>query len=310
MLWCLMSIAGRLRPSHLNLLMRIAESGQLQRAAQIMAMSQPAASRVLADIEARAGGPLFERHPKGMKPTLLGEICIRHAKVILEELEALDGDARRVASGEFGRVRVGAVTGPAVGLLMPAVLETKRAAPDIEMTIEVGPSTELVRGLVEGRFDFVISRLPPDYDSRDFRLHPARSEIVSLLVRPEHPLARRSEVELRDLVDFAWVIQELGSPIRRAVEAAFHEQGLDTPKNVTNSSSLLVALGLMERTDTIAPQSQEVAQMLAQGPLGANLTVLQLAEPILISPCFIIQNRFRQLPSVAERLFQSVLKKL
>lgn len=305
-----MDFAHRLKPAHLNLLMKIAESGQLQRAAQMSAMSQPAASRILADVEDRAGGPLFERHPKGMVPTPLGDICIRHAKIILEEYGALDEDARRITAGEAGRVRVGAVTGPAVGLLMPAVRGVKASAPDIEVTIEVGPSVELMRGLVEGRFDFVIDRIPPEYDSREFRLQPARSEVVTLLVRPEHPLAGREEVSLADLLDHEWVVQEIGSPIRQAVEAAFHRQELDTPARVTNSSSLVVALSLLAATDTIAPQSEEVAQMLTGRSLGANIVSLNLADPIMVSPCFIIQNRFRQLPRAADLVLNAVFETL
>ena len=305
-----MDFANYLKPAHLNLLMKIAESGQLQRAAQMVAMSQPAASRVLADIEDRAGGALFERHPKGMVPTALGDICIRHAKIILEEYGALGEDARRITAGQFGRVRVGAVTGPAVGLLMPAVRAVKAEAPDIEMTIEVGPSTELVRGLVEGRFDFVIARIPPEYDPRDFRLQPARSEVVSLLVRPEHPLADRKQVTLDELSDYEWVVQEIGSPIRQAVEAAFHTKHIGTPRRVTNSSSLLVVLSLLETTDTIAPQSEEVATMLTRGPLGTKIVALELADPIMVSPCFIIRNRFRQLPQAAELVLNTVFETL
>ncbi|NSY40184.1 LysR family transcriptional regulator [Leisingera sp. ANG59] len=305
-----MDIATRLKPAHLNLLVKVAESGQLQRAAQMVGMSQPAASRILADIEERMGGPLFERHPKGMKGTALGDLCIRHAKVILEEYGALDEDARRITSGQSGRVRVGAVTGPAVGLLMPAILAVKASAPDIEMTIGVGPSTELVRGLVEGRFDFVIARIPPEYDSRDFRLQPARSEIVSLLVRPDHPLAKQKLIDLSDLNRFEWVIQEIGSPIRQAVEAAFHEKKIATPTRITNSSSLLVVLSLLESTDTIAPQSEEVAKMLADGPLGTNIVTLELADPIMVPPCFIIRNRFGQLPQAAIQLINAVFENL
>jgi len=305
-----MNFAYRLKPQHIELVLRIAETGQLQRAAQMAAMSQPAASRVLSEIEQRAGGPLFERHPKGMSLTALGEICIRHGKVILEEYDALDSEAMRVAGGEKGLVRVGAVTGPAVGLLMPAIRKIKAIAPDIEMTIDVGPSSDLVRGLAEGRFDFVISRLPSEYDSRDFHLHPARSEQVSLIVRPQHPLAGRKEITLDALLGFEWVVQERGSPIRQAVESAFLEKGLSAPERVSNSSSLLVVLSLLEGTDTIAPQTIEVAKMLADGPLGANLTMLELAEPITVSPCFVIRNRFRQLPAAADRLLRAVLEEL
>lgn len=304
-----MDLSRRLKPAHLDLILRIAETGQLQRAAQMVAMSQPAASRLLTEIESRAGGPLFERHPKGMTPTALGEICLRHGKIVLEELDSLDREASRVTSGHSGHVRVGAVTGPAVGTLVPALLAIKEDAPDVEMTIEVGPSTELVRGLVEGRFDFVISRLPAEHDSRDFRMHPARSEIINLLVRPGHPLSGR-RVTLPDLLAHEFVIQERGSPIRQAVEAAFLDRGLPTPRRVTNSSSLLVVLSLLDSTDMIAPQSLEVARMLTQGPAGHRIETLEMDEPIAVSPCFVIRNRFRQLPVAADRVLSAVLARL
>lgn len=305
-----MSFARRLKPNHLQLLVRIGETGQLQIAAEMSAMSQPAASRILADIEVQAGSPLFERHAKGMVPTKLGEVCLQHATVILEEFDAIDAQAGRLAAGETGHVRVGAVTGPAVGLLMPAIRQVKESAPGIEVTIEVGPSTELVRGLFEGRFDFVVSRLPPEYDSRDFRMHPARSEIVSLLVRPGHPLAGQEKLPLSALLDFEWVAQEIGSPIRQAVEQAFLGSGLTTPPNVTNSSSLLVVLAMLEQTDAIAPLASEVGNLLADGPIGANLLALDLEAPITVSPCFVIQQRHRKLLVAAERVHQAVLRNL
>jgi DNA-binding transcriptional LysR family regulator len=305
-----MPFATHLKPNHLRLLLRIAETGQLQRAAAMTAVSQPAASRVLAEIEGQAGAPLFDRHAKGMEPTELGSIYIRHAKVILEEFDALQFETRRQTAGEIGHIRVGAVTGPAVGVLMPAIREAKAETPDVEITIEVGPSTELVRGLVEGRFDFIISRLPSDYDSRDFRMHPARSEIVSLVVRPEHPLAGRRAVSLETLTEFEWVIQEIGSPIRQAVEAAFLSRGQDTPGKVTNSSSLLMVLAMLESTDVIAPLASEVADMLSKGPIRANLVTLDLETPISVSPCFIIQGRFRKLAGGPQRLIEAVFRHL
>ena len=81
-----MDLARRLKPNQLQLLLRVAETGQLQQAAHMMAMSQPAASRILGDVETLVGSPLFLRHPKGMEPTPIGKVFIRHAKAILEQL--------------------------------------------------------------------------------------------------------------------------------------------------------------------------------------------------------------------------------
>ncbi|GGE50998.1 LysR family transcriptional regulator [Actibacterium pelagium] len=305
-----MDFARRLKPHQLWLLVKIAETGQLQLAANKAAMSQPAASRILADVETLVGNPLFIRHPKGMETTQIGKVFVRHAKVILETLDELEIEATRISKGDVGHVRIGSVTGPAVGSLMPAVRQIRAETPEIELTIEVGPSTDLVRGLSEGRFDFVIARLPPEYDSRDFKLHPARSEKVSLLAHPDHELVGKPSVALEETLSYHWVIQELGSPIRQAVESAFLHQGLPTPPRVTNSSSLLVVLSLLESPNTISPQTQEVATLLSSGPLQAEIAILDVAAPMTVSPCFIIENRFGSLSKAAERVLTAVLSRL
>lgn len=301
-----MDIARRLKPNQLRLIMKIAETGKLQIASRQLAVSQPAASRTLVEVETLFGAPLFFRHPKGMEPTNLGRLCLRHAKVILGELDTLEAEAQQFSQGTTGHVKVGAVTGPAVGSLMPAVRRIKEKAPNIEVTIEVAPSTELMRGLVEGRFDFVICRIPTGYDSRDFQLYPARSEQVSLLVRPEHPLAAHEKLKLDALLDFEWVIQEIGSPIRQAIENAFSSQGLRTPQRIINSSSHLVMLSMLEATDAIVPQSEEVASLLCGDKIHSNLRRLSLSVDISVPPCFVILNRAAQIGKAAENLLHEV----
>ncbi|NIZ08175.1 LysR family transcriptional regulator [Pseudooceanicola sp. HF7] len=305
-----MDLIRRLKPTHLRLIAEIAQRQKLQLAAEALAMSQPAASRMLAEIESEAGAPLFIRHPRWMEPTPIGLVFLRHIRVILTELDSLQTEVENLNIGQSGEVRVGAVTGPAMGYLMPAIRKIKEEAPDIEATIEVGPSSQLVRGLKEGRFDFIIARLPTDEDHGEFRVYPARSEGVKLMVRSGHPLAGRRDLSLEELARYEWVVQERGSPIRRAVEAAFLETGKAVPRNVNNSSSLLVVLALLSRSDVISPQSEEVAEILTHESLGAKLSVLDLNRDIRVSPYFVLANRGQQLPRISERVLQEVLRRL
>ena len=305
-----MPLIRQSKPSHLALILRIAETGQLQAAAQALSMSQPAASRILADLEKSVGAPLFERTPKGMNVTPLGEAYLRHARVILSELDSLSKDVQRLKSGQAGEVRIGSVTGPAVAVLLPAIQAMRQKAPHIDLTIEVGPSTDLIRGLNEGRFDFIFARIPATQDSRDYLVHPARSEIVKLLIRGAHPLAGQKQVTLDALRAYDWIIQERGSPIRLAVEEAFHSAGVPTPPHVINSSSLLVVLSLIETSDIIAPLSNEVASLLSDASLGTRLTTIDISQEISVSPYFIIRNRFKQLPQAAQQFYEEVLLQL
>ncbi|WP_428924886.1 LysR family transcriptional regulator [Marinibacterium sp. SX1] len=305
-----MDLARRLKPHHLRLIVKIAESGKLQIAAAALAMSQPAASRVLAELETDIGARLFERHAKGMVPTRIGAAFLQHGRAILGTMDSLATEVEELKEGQAGEVRVGSVTGPAVQCLVPAVQAVRASTPGVEVSIEVGPSTELVRGLEEGRFEFVLARLPQDYDPRQFDILPARHEHVSLVVHEDHPLAGARDLALSQLTAFDWVVQERGSPIRAAVEGAFFAAGVPVPPGVTNSSSLLVMLALLEDSHVIAPVSDEVAGLLTRPGIGARLRRLDIAQPIAVTPYFIIQSRARQFSPAVERVQAEVLARL
>jgi DNA-binding transcriptional LysR family regulator len=164
--------------------------------------------------------------------------------------------------------------------------------------------------LQEGRFDFVIARVPPGYDSREFDITPARVEEVSFVVRRAHPLAEQAEVTLAEIAAYEWVIQERGSPIRQALEAAFLTAGLAAPQRITNSSSLIVALAILETSDAIAPQTREVVELLTRGDAGANLATLRLTEPIVVSPYFIIRVPSRPFHSATEQILMEVFRRI
>lgn len=304
------SLINRVKPKHLDLVLRIAETEQLQLAAQAMAMSQPAASRILADLEAAFGAALFTRHPLGMTPTPAGEVLIRHARVVVTALETMGNDLSDLRSGTSGSVRIGTVTGPAVACLMPAIKAVLADSPELHVSVDVAPSTALFRHLEEARYDFVLGRTTPGHQTRDFRLHPGRAEVVSLMVHTTHPLAGQADVDLSALAPYPWVIQAEGNPIREAVEGAFHSAGVAVPRVVLNSSSLLVALDFVADGRAIAPQTQEVQSLLAAAHIGANVTALATRTPIVVAPYFVIQDGRRALSHAAQRVLDEVLSRL
>ena len=300
-------LSHRLKPSHLRLIRAIHDSGKLHLAADAAGMSQPAASRLLSEIETDAGGPLFERLPRGMVPTAIGEAFVRHARVILSEVDALSTEIGQLTDGMAGAVRVGAVTGPAVGALVPALLAVREAVPDIQPTIEVAPSVTLIRGLEEGRFDFVLARIGSGSELRSFQAYPGRTEQVSLLVNSGHVLVGRT-VSLEETAPYEFVIQEPGSPIRTALENAFLEHRLQTLRRITNSWSLLVALSIIMGSDAIATQTREVAQLLADSETG--LAIIETEEKIVVPSFLVLHLRQRPLSPLAEMLLDEFLRRL
>lgn len=296
-----------LKPVQLRLIVEIARHGQLQLASAAVSLTQPAASRMLAEIERMVGAPLFLRQPKGMEPTEIGAVMVRRARAMLREMRSMATEVQALREGHGGAVRVGAVTGPAVGYLVPAIRAIKREAPDVEITVDVLPSRDLLRQLTVGEMDFALARVLPEFDSREFDIHPMRDEKVAMLVRAGHPLARAPRVTFTELTDYEWIMQERGAPIREATLDAFGAVGLAEPENIVNSPSLLLMIAYLSKSDAIAGMSEEVAQLLTQPPVGASFAVLTLPREVRVSPYYMLSLKRRPLSPVAARLRELVI---
>ncbi|QJD16469.1 LysR family transcriptional regulator [Paracoccus sanguinis] len=289
-----------LKLSQLRLIAAIDRHRQIIHAAEALGISQPAASRSLAEIERLLDAALFDRHPRGMTPTAAGEIVARRAHALLTGLSDLGRELDEMGDGLSGVVRVGAVTGPALGCVVPALRRLKALAPRIEIAVEVAPSAALLTLLEQGALDFLLARVPDGHPADGLRVEPGVAETLCCLIRRSHPLAGRDGVPMAEAARYPWVLQDRGAPIRVAVERAFWAEGLDPPVDITASSSPLLALALVQDTNALCPVSAEVAR-LAQGE-GHRFTTLSLARPFELSPCQLISRAARSLSPAAERM--------
>jgi DNA-binding transcriptional LysR family regulator len=162
-------LANRLLPKHFSLIRAVAEYGQLSLAANALAMTQPAASRMLADIERQVDAPVFVRTPKGMEPTAIGSALARRAENLLEEIREAAREVEAIRRGLTGTVRVGAVTGGAVGYVVPAIQALKAETETVDIHVDVAASGSLIADLLAGQLDFVLGRIPPASTPPDSR---------------------------------------------------------------------------------------------------------------------------------------------
>ncbi|WEX07789.1 LysR family transcriptional regulator [Chelativorans sp. AA-79] len=302
--------ASRLKLSHFRLIAAVAEHGQMSPAAAALSMTQPAASRMLREIERLVGAPLFERHARGMSPTEVGRLLSRHADTLLTEVRAAIVEVEEFKQGKGGRVRVGAVTGAAVGYVMPAIQKLKATSPNADVHIDVAPSDALIRDLMAGHFDFVLGRVPPPFDPRDFMISSGRSEIVDLVVRRDHPRAGANAMSIIDLGGYEWILQSVGAPVRVAVERAFIDAGGSIPPNIIHTTSLLAMIALLVTSDAIAPLSREVSDLLGGNGGGLGLAILPIREALVVDPYHLLSLRSRPLSPLALRLKGLVVQEL
>jgi DNA-binding transcriptional LysR family regulator len=300
-----------LKLAHMRMIVALDDHGQVSAAAQVLGMSQPAASRMIAEMESILRAPLCERLARGVGLTPYGKALARRARVILLELREVDREISDLRTGKGGSVFLGAVTAPAIELAVPAIRRVRENNPRIEVNIQVDTSAVLARELLASRHDFIIARIPDDLNPRLFESREIGVEKACLIVRKGHPLAGTGVSAAERLVDYDWVFQPAGSLLRRTIERHLISRNVPLPERVLNTGSILLTLVMVAKSDAIAPVSTEVADFIrSDDGLAGAIDILQLDFEIDVQPYSLIKVRNRVLSPAAAALHAQILRQI
>lgn len=297
-------IRARLKTRQLLLLVALAEEGNIHRAAQVLSMTQPAASKLLKDLEDVLEVPLFDRLPRGMRPTWYGETMIRHARMALASLNQAHDELTALKAGHFGQVGIGAITSPGLSLLPPAVALVKQEHPSLRIALDIETSPVLMGRLEQGKLDILVGRLFAEHDKTHLRYEPLTEEMVCAVTRPGHPLLGVSGLALRDVLATGWIVPPAGSMLRHRFDLMFQQEGLAPPVNIIETAALLFITRMLQQSDMVAVLAADVAHYYASHGIVA---VLPLDMPCHMDDFGLI-TRTDRLLSPAAKVMMKALK--
>lgn len=297
--------------SHLRLLAELSRQSRLTDAAAALGITQPAASRLMAEIEHVADAEIYVRSGRGIELTEVGKTLAERCVRVLQELTDAATDIEHHLSGQRGQVHIGSVTGPAVEYVLPAIRHIRLSYPEISVSVEIGPSTVLAPMLEEGRLDFSLSRVPLDVDPDLFDEQPLRREPACMVARLDHPLIRHpSPIPAHALLGFDWVFPPIGAPIRTTAESALRDMGLQLPTKILTTSSFLFTLATIQRSNAIGPVARSVAESFALLPDGSpgTIAILDTDLPLSVETYSFLTRRAQTLTPVARIVAKEILK--
>ncbi|WGS54937.1 LysR family transcriptional regulator (plasmid) [Paraburkholderia sp. D15] len=255
-------VRARLKTRQLLLLAAMEEEGNVRRAADVLGMTQPAASRLLKELEDALDVRLFDRTQHGMQATLYGEVMIRHARMVLSNLNKAQDEIAALRVGLMGEVRVGVIAAAAARMVPLAVGRVKEQYPQLQIWLNVETSDVMLPLLMQGQIDVMIGRVLPQHgqlkDAVQFT--PIADEPLCVVARPGHPYEQAAGLTLRDIVNAQWVLHAPGSVLRHRIDLAFAELGLNPPQNVVNTNNFLAISSLLLQSDMLAVVPDEVAR--------------------------------------------------
>jgi DNA-binding transcriptional LysR family regulator len=293
----------RLKFRHLQLFVALDDYRNLHRAAERLGMSQPAASKLLGELEHMLGVSLFDRHSRGVTPNWYGESLIRHARGMLTSLAQAGDEINALNEGNAGTVSIGTVLAPAVTLLASAVERVHRDSPHLEVNIDVGVSRNLVPRLRDGEFDFAIARIPGGMPAGDFVFEEIGEEALCFVCRAGHPLAAQESFDLTSMLDFPWVLQPPGALMRQRVEHLFLHHKVAPPQRIINTPDIYMALAMVDKSDSITVTTREVADLLCTQP---RFAILPSTDALSVQPFGLISLRERRMSPGAAKLMSTL----
>lgn len=296
----------RLRTRQLLLAAALGHERHLGRAAASLGMSQPAATRLVQELEETLGAHLFERTARGMSPTPAGEVLVRYARQVLTDFGATRRELAALAAGLHGTLRVGSVPSAVPPLLAPVLALFKAQHARVAVAIEVATSDVMLVQLGRGEVELMLGRLLEGHHDDEHEAVPVLDEPQVAVARTGHPLldAGETKLTLRELARWPWVVQPPGSPQAGRFTAMMREAGVHRRIDVTETASTIATTALLEASDMLAVMPSSLAAHYAR--LGV-LHELPLTLPLRVPDVHLVWRRARELSAAAAAFRDLVL---
>ncbi len=191
---------GAVELRHLRYFVAVAAHGSFNRASQVLHLTQPALSRQVKDLEDELGVPLFERGKNSVRLTEAGERFYDDARDLLARVEAAVQKVRAEHREEV--LRIGYAPSATAGILPRALQRFQAAHPRVRVELIDVNAPDMIRLAVQGQLDIVITLEPAVAAVSGFQWSELRKVTSVLVMRADHPLARRKCISpklLRDL---------------------------------------------------------------------------------------------------------------
>jgi DNA-binding transcriptional LysR family regulator len=233
---------------HLRYFVAVGEEQHYRRAAERLRVAQPALSRQIQMLEEEIGFKLFERLPRGVKITDAGNLFLDDARRILQEVNDSIGRAKRIASGQSGTLRIGFVESISwQGIVPDSLRDFRQNQPGVELQLRSLRSIEQIAAIHAGSLDagYALPMANPDHGLAHIQI----GVIKQILAVPNgHPLTKKKQIRLRDLIDEPFVaFPRWAIPIAYdRLMAAYARGGLKSPRVVQQTAAETMMLSLVQ----------------------------------------------------------------
>ena len=254
------------------------------RAGDALHVTQPALSKAVGRLEASLGVKLLDRLPRGVSPTLYGEVLAAHANLIDGELGRARDAIIALKQGSTGRVVVGAGASMRLELLPEATVRLYQRRPEVKIKVTGELYDDLIPGLQKGEFDLILSMVPEYVIDPDIRHEPLYLDQTHPCVRVGHPLLQKRNISAADCLEYGWILPKEGNLGRRHLDAFFLAMNLPAPQPTVESNTTIYTINAVRKSDLIGwLPTQIINDSMVTGVTALPVAAITLTRTVGIS---------------------------
>lgn len=203
----------------------VATMQHMTRAAEVLAISQPALSKSIANIEQHLGVPLFNREGRSIYLNRFGELFLQSVNVILDEYERVKEEFEDIIKPGSGEVSFGFIHSLGMEMVPELIASTSEAFPNMQFSLTQATSLSLLEKLEEGAIDLCLSQ---KIASKVIEIETEELfvEELFIIVPKTHPLAQQDAVKLKQVKSEPFIAIKKGNSLRQLVDELFLDEGI------------------------------------------------------------------------------------
>jgi len=301
-------IGRRLRLRDLHIFFTTVQQGSMAKAAQTLGVTQPAVSKVIAELEHTLRVRLLDRGARGVEPTTYGRALLARSNAAFDELRQSVRDIEHLADPSVGEVRIGCQETFAAAILPSVIHRFSRSYPRVALHVDqLGSLAAESSALRERTIDIGMFLLVKPQDGKhfadDLNVEVLFLEQMVIVAGRQNPWARRRKFDLAELVDEPWVLTESDTLSYLRLAEAFAARGLGVPKRILHTVSSHLRVNLAASGSHIATLPNSTLRVYGD---RFALKALPVDLPDQPWPAVIVTLKNRTLSPVVERFIQYV----
>lgn len=289
----------------LRYFLAIAREGSITAAADFLHVTQPTLSRQIRDLEDELGKRLFNRGSHSITLTAEGMILRRRAEEIVSMADRTEAEFASMSSSIAGDIYIGSGETDAVKLIAEVMAELRREYPDIRYHIFSGNADDVTERLDKGLIDFGVLIQPADISKYDCVTIPAKDR-WGLLVRNDHPLAKKENITSDDLIGIPLIASRQLNGQNQPKSGFLHWFGEDFGRlDIVATYNLIYNAGMMVRQGMGCAVA--IDKLIYSGE-GSDLKFIPFYPP-LESGLDIVWKKYQVFSSAAEIFINRLTEK-